>query len=121
MKKVFLSSIVLGLMFSCKPKTIEPTQPVISYDFVTTSDSSYVNKDEPTESDIEKRYWSSSETGLPIGVVTKTDCENCNLENVKKNLKNNYVTIKRPNETLTIKKDIDEDLFLNIEVGDVIQ
>ena len=126
MKKVFLLALVLGLTFSCKPKTEETTETLETYDAVSVPDSlDYKNADEPTSSDnsesTKQRYWSSSETGLPVGVVTKKDCANCLSENEKAILKDNYVTIKRPNETLTIKKDIDEDLFLNVEVGDIIQ
>ena len=123
MKKVFLVALVLGLTVSCKPKTEEPTQTLETYDAVMVSDSSdYRNQDEPTETKVSnQRYWSSSETGLPVGVVVTTDCAGCRSENGKPDLKNNYVTIKRPNETLTIKKDIDDDLFLNIQVGDIIQ
>ena len=125
MKKVFLVALVLGLTISCKPKTEETTENVETYDAVILSDSSdYRNQGEPNENDIkiaDKRYWSSSETKLPVGIVVNKDCANCRLENEKADLKDNYITIKRPNETLTIKKDIDEDLFLNVEVGDIIQ
>ena len=125
MKKVFLVALALGLTVSCKPKAEEPIENVETYDAVILSDSSdYRNQDEPTESDVkvaDKRYWSSSETKLPVGIVVNKDCANCRSENEKADLKDNYITIKRPNETLTIKKDIDEDLFLNVEVGDIIQ
>jgi len=64
------------------------------------------------------RYWSSSETKLPSGVVESYDCLNRGITN--QNVKDNYVTIKRTNGYLTVVKDIDEDLFLNIKIGDII-
>jgi hypothetical protein len=47
------------------------------------------------------------------------DCANRGMPEV--NLKENYVTIKRPNGYLTITRDIDEDLFLNLQNGDIIE
>ena len=69
----------------------------------------------------EVRLWSSSETDLPEGTVYALDCANCQSEEGIQNSKDNYVTIKRPNNYLTVVKDIDEDLYLNLQVGDVIQ
>jgi hypothetical protein len=46
------------------------------------------------------------------------DCSNRGTTEQK--LKDNYVTIKRTNGFLTIVKDIDEDLFLNLRDGDII-
>ena len=66
----------------------------------------------------EVRYWSASETKLPQGVVYTMDCSNRGTAEQK--LKDNYVTIKRTNGFLTIVKDIDEDLFLNLRDGDII-
>lgn len=65
-------------------------------------------------------YWSSQETKLPIGIVHKMDFAHGDKPN-KDNLSNNYVTVKGRNGKLTIIKDIDDDLFLNMEVGDTIR
>jgi hypothetical protein len=74
-----------------------------------------------TKNTNEIRLWSSSETDLPEGTVYAMDCANCQSEDGPANSKDNYVTVKRPNNYLTVVKDIDEDLYLNLRVGDVIQ
>ena len=119
MKKV-LSICLLGfVLFSCKPRTEvtveETTSPLTTY-----LDSVEVTEEEeaPEVAVKEVRYWSASETKLPQGVVYTMDCANRGTAEQK--LKDNYVTIKRTNGFLTIVKDIDEDLFLNLQDGDII-
>lgn len=67
----------------------------------------------------EPQIWSASETGLVKGIVIRTDCANRGEENM--NLMDNYITIKQPNGISTILRDVDEDVYLNIKVGDVIE
>ena len=102
-------------LVSCKPADeIQDTsnQPTVEIVQQVVDDSNNTN---------EVRLWSSSETDLPEGTVYAMDCANCQSENGPANSKDNYVTIKRPNNYLTVVKDIDEDLYLNLRVGDVIQ
>lgn len=103
-------------LFSCKPETSNVEVKEVPLDSI------YIEVEgKPETSNVEVkevRYWSSSETKLPRGVVYSYDCSNRNKPNQK--IKDNYVTIKRTNGYLTIVKDIDEDLFLNIEIDDVI-
>jgi hypothetical protein len=117
MKRV-LSICLLGfVLFSCKPQT------EVTEEETTSPVTTYLNSDEPTEEAPEVvvkevRYWSSSETKLPKGIVYTMDCANKGKPEQK--VKDNYVTIKRTNGFLTIVKDIDDDLFLNLQDGDVI-
>lgn len=121
MKKVLSISLLCFVLFSCKPKT------EVTEEETTSPVTTYLNSDEPTEElqqeipeDVvkEERYWSASETKLPKGVIYTMDCANRGTDDQK--LKDNYVTIKRTNGFLTIVKDIDEDLFLNLRDGDII-
>ena len=66
--------------------------------------------------------FSSIETGLPIGTIIYKDCSNCTDGNIDKiDIKNNYVTIKKLDGFNVIIKDIDEDLYLNLKPGDIIE
>ena len=114
MKNILIICLLGFTLFSCKPK-IKETEETKE---VVTIDSIYVEPETSTEEVKEVRYWSSTETKLPRGVVYSYDCSNRNKPTQK--IKDNYVTIKRTNGYLTIVKDIDEDLFLNIEIGDII-
>lgn len=101
------------VLVSCKPVDENPqtsNQPTVEI-VQQVDDSNNTN---------EVRIWSWSETGLPEGVVYSMDCANCQSE-TEQVVSDNYVTIKRPNNYLTVVKDIDEDLYLNLRVGDVIQ
>lgn len=66
------------------------------------------------------KYWSSKETKLPIGIVHALDFAHGD-KNKPENINDNYVTIKGVDGKLTITKDIDEDLYLNMNVGDTIR
>jgi hypothetical protein len=123
MKKVLSIGLLGFVLFSCKPQT------EVTEEETTSPVTTYLNSDEPTEELVEEapetqevvkevRYWSASETKLPQGVVYTMDCSNRGTTEQK--LKDNYVTIKRTNGFLTIVKDIDEDLFLNLQDGDII-
>ena|ERR1035437_9868425 len=65
------------------------------------------------------RHWSSYETKLPSGVVQASDCAMRNT--ASQDSKNNYITIRKSDGISTIVKDVDEDLFFNIAVGDIIE
>lgn len=123
MKRVLSIGLLAFVLFSCKPQT------EVTEEETTSPVTTYLNSDEPTEELVEEapetqevvkevRYWSASETKLPQGVVYTMDCSNRGTAEQK--LKDNYVTIKRTNGFLTIVKDIDEDLFLNLRDGDII-
>lgn len=123
MKRVLSIGLLGFVLFSCKPQT------EVTEEETTSPVTTYLNSDEPTEELVEEapetqevvkevRYWSASETKLPQGVVYTMDCSNRGTTEQK--LKDNYVTIKRTNGFLTIVKDIDEDLFLNLRDGDII-
>jgi hypothetical protein len=117
MKRVLSIGLLGFVLFSCKPQT------EVTEEETTSPVTTYLNSDEPTEEAPEAvvkevRYWSSSETKLPQGVVYTMDCSNRGTAEQK--LKDNYVTIKRTNGFLTIVKDIDDDLFLNLQDGDII-
>jgi hypothetical protein len=123
MKRVLSIGLLGFVLFSCKPQT------EVTEEETTSPVTTYLNSDEPTEELVEEapetqevvkevRYWSASETKLPQGVVYTMDCSNRGTAEQK--LKDNYVTIKRTNGFLTIVKDIDDDLFLNLQDGDII-
>lgn len=65
------------------------------------------------------RHWSSAETGLPKGVIEEFDCSKRGTKD--QNAKDNYITIRKDNGISTIVRDVDEDLFLNISTGDIIE
>lgn len=109
--------IVLVSLVSCKRQ--EQIKDDTDDDIVITCDTI---QDEPTNIDTtDVRIWSSNEIKLPKGTVYDLDCAGCQTDDENPNVKDNYVTIKRPNNTLTIVRDIDEDLLLNLHVGDLIQ
>lgn len=105
-------------LVSCKKvEEVQPSnQPTVQ--IIQEGD---IEDDYDESSTNEVRLWSSTETDLPEGTVYAMDCANCQSEEGQANSKDNYVTIKRPNNYLTVVKDIDEDLYLNLRVGDVIQ
>jgi hypothetical protein len=111
MKKVLLLSMIA--LVSCKPENeVQDTSNQVVVETIQVDDTKNTN---------EIRLWSSSETDLPEGTVYAMDCANCQSEDGPANSKDNYVTVKRPNNYLTVVKDIDEDLYLNLQIGDVIQ
>ena len=102
------------VLVSCKPADENPqtsNQPTVQI-IQESNDESNTG---------EVRLWSADEIELPQGTVYAMDCANCNSEEGSQNTRDNYVTIKRPNNYLTVVKDIDEDLYLNLQIGDVIQ
>ncbi len=106
--------LMLLLVISCK-KAEEPRPVTIKIE------DSVVPIVEPiTEKIEEERIWVANEFKLPIGNVVDMDCSNAKNPK-KRNIKNNYVTIKRLDNTLTFVKDIDEDLYLNLRIGDKIR
>ncbi len=122
MKKFLFLVLVSLSLFSCQTKSEVDETETYTLNFI---DSTFMDKVE-TEKIItpptvakEVRYWSATETGLPKGVVYTSDCFSRGTSEQK--IKDNYVTIKRPNGYLTIVKDIDEDLFLNLHDGDIIE
>lgn len=83
------------------------------------TDSTYVSEESTGDFKIPKeKYWSSEETKLPIGVVYKMDFAK---KGDKHYYNNNYITIKTLEGKLKIVKDVDEDLYLNLEIGDTIR
>ena len=112
MKIVLFLSLIL--LVSCnKGETPQPIEPKYeTYDSVQVPE-------EPV--DYNTRVWSAQENKLPAGVVIRTDCAHDSNDGNVADIKDNYITIKQPNGTLTIVKDIDEDLFLNLEKGDLIR
>jgi len=106
-------------LVSCKK--VEDVQDTNNNQVYETYDAVQVDdEDEPRKTE-DVRIWSSDETKLPQGTVYAMDCANCQSEDKKPDMKDNYITIKRPNNYLTIVKDIDEDLYLNLHIGDLIQ
>jgi hypothetical protein len=111
MKKVLLLSMIA--LVSCKPENeVQDTSNQVVVETFQVDDTKNTN---------EIRLWSSSETDLPEGTVYAMDCAGCQSENGTPKTNDNYITIKRPNNYLTVVKDIDEDLYLNLQIGDVIQ
>jgi hypothetical protein len=66
------------------------------------------------------RFWSSTETKLPRGIVQATDYAHGG-KGKGDDQTNNYVTIKGTNGQLTIVRDVEIDLFLNLQKGDTIK
>lgn len=64
-------------------------------------------------------HWVSKEIGLPIGVIYSLDCAGRGTKEEKQD--DNYITIKRTDGSLVITRDIDVDLYLNLETGDTIR
>lgn len=65
------------------------------------------------------KTWDGDELGLPEGIVQHTDCAGRTTAN--KNSADNYITIKKPDGVSTIVRDVDEDTYLNLKKGDIIQ
>ena len=121
MKRVLSIGLLGFVLFSCKPQTEvteEETTSIVTTYLDSVASTEEVPQETPEVAVKEVRYWSASETKLPQGVVYTMDCSNRGTAEQK--LKDNYVTIKRTNGFLTIVKDIDEDLFLNLQDGDII-
>jgi hypothetical protein len=74
MKNILIICLLGFTLFSCKPK-IKETEETKE---VVTIDSIYVEPETSTEEVKEVRYWSSTETKLPRGVVYAYDCSNRN-------------------------------------------
>ena len=121
MKKVLSIGLLGFVLFSCKEvpeETKEFSDSVITID-TTIVETVEIEAEVPEAVTVkEVRYWLGSETKLPKGVVYTMDCSNRGRP--EQRLRDNYVTIKRANGYLTIVKDIDEDLFLNLRDGDII-
>jgi len=66
-----------------------------------------------------KQIWNSSDVGLPEGIVTHTDCASRGTE--RQDVNDNYVTVRKPDGTSVIISDIEEDVWLNMTVGDSIK
>lgn len=112
MNKVFLLSILITLI-SCKK--------VSDDNFIDdSSDTIQIEIQDESTKPTEVRLWSSIETKLPEGTLYGKDCAGCQ-SNEKDDTRDNYVVIKRPNNYLTVVRDIDEDLYLNLQIGDIIQ
>ena len=120
MKRAFLFALIITSIFACNKKQEESSQEpnvVIEVYDAEQADS----LDIAEESDNNGRFWSSNETNLPIGIVVTKDCAHSGAENENQDQKDNYVTIKQPNGCLTIRRDINEDLYLNLDKGDQIK
>ena len=109
MKKLLIL-LVACFLLSCSKKQ-EPKPVVV--------DSIAVEKPAPSPEQPKVNVWSSSSTGLPVGVVLASDCTNSGRENA--DIKDNYITIRKPDGVNEIVKDVDEDVFLNVRIGDIIQ
>lgn len=66
----------------------------------------------------EGHFWTSVETKLPKGEIYSMDYAH---DGGSGNHANNYVTVKLLTGELKIFRDIDEDLYLNLDVGDEIR
>lgn len=67
------------------------------------------------------KYWSAKDTKLPVGIIYAKDYAHGTEENPTKNFADNYVTVKGLDGKLIITKDIDDDLYLNLNIGDTIK
>lgn len=67
------------------------------------------------------KYWSSKETGLPVGIVYMMDYAGSGEDEGDANQGDNYVTIKSPDGRLKVISDIDVDLYLSLQKGDTIK
>lgn len=119
MKKVFLSLAIIAALtiVSCKKEVAEP-QPVT----VVDSYPAVQVVEEPEIKPERKLFWSGQNLNLPSGKIVMMDCANCNSEDKKRDVKNNYVVIRRSSDSLmVIVRDIDEDTYLAIQLGEYIQ
>lgn len=114
MKTALLALSIGVLVVSCKPKD-DQKESTVPPTVVDSTITTYRNSDEPKE----YRYWSSQDTGLPMGTVVKMDCADCQTDSPK--ISDNYVTIKGPDGVLCVTSDINEDVYLNLEIGDIVK
>lgn len=120
MKKVVILLLTIGLFSSCKK---EENETIVYEDAIeveanqTESDTIVINTTASEEKE-QPRTWSSNETKLPMGTVEKMDC--ANFYSKDRNIRDNYILIKKETGVSTIKSDINDDLFLCINVGDKI-
>lgn len=120
--------LLTGLVTSCSKKQDEVNHIVMEdAETVSAGDSITVEwETDSTEVDTTifyvspEKFWSSQETKLPKGIVMRFDYAHGG-KNKRDNQRDNYVTIKQPNGQLIIMRDVEIDLFLNIEVGDTIK
>lgn len=109
------------LLISCGPSAEEIAARKKRYDDylimlinIRTSVAADTTKKTTVVEALKIRHWDSKEIRLPSGVIEETGCS-------PKNTKDNYVTIKKSDGVSTIVRDIDEDLYLNLSVGDIVE
>ncbi len=120
---IFLGLILIVVPVTCSSNK-EPEVKHLNTEIVvdtTTYPAVEVIIDEGEDFKISKsKYWSSKETGLIIGIVYAMDFAHGD-KGKPDNHSNNYVTVKGVDGKLVITKDIDDDLYLNLNVGDTIR
>lgn len=122
---------IIGIAIAChgsdeKKDEVKHIDMTIEVD-TTAYPAVEVNTDSINETDIKDfvvpktKHWSAQDTKLPIGIVYAMDFAHGTKEKPGNDYGNNYVTVKGLDGKLVITKDIDDDLFLNMQVGDTIR
>lgn len=104
-------------MYSCKKEVQEPPA-------VTVLDSFPTEQVQPQLEEAPKRrlFWASDNVKLPAGKIVEKDCAGCKTGEKKPVYSDNYVVVRRSSDSLMVLiKDIDEDVYLSIRVGEYVQ
>lgn len=124
---VFIILVVICIatcITTCSRKTQDEVKHVdLSIEVDTTSYAAEEVKLDSTDADFsipKGKYWSSQETKLPRGIVQATDYAH-GSKGKGDDQTNNYVTVKGTDGKLTIVRDVEIDLFLNLQNGDTIK
>lgn len=124
---VFMAGLVTSLVFSCESNHKDEVKHIDMTIEVDTTQ--YPAEQVVLETDIDStklvisksKYWSSKETGLPVGIVYMMDYAGSAEDEGAGNQSDNYVTIKSPDGRLKVISDIDVDLYLSLQKGDTIK
>ena len=116
MNKIIYISLVL-IFISCKPK--DEKFKLETYGHDSTYEAVQVVVDDAVTVPLPKRLWDGKNIKLPSGKVISMDYSKQSKNGP--DFKNNYIVIKNVDSLLTIYRDIDEDTYLAIEIGDLIK
>lgn len=116
---LIIVAIVVGCRKSDKKDEVKHIDMTIEVD-TTQYPAEQVNLDSIGNIVVTKgKYWSAKENKLPVGIVYQKQFAGEGTNDQSQG--DNYVTIKASDGQLIIVRDIDVDLYLNLEKGDTIK